>query len=112
MHPTEESRRIRQRVTALGRDPPPQYEPVGRRDHSRIGVQPLPTHRARGRVSRESANGRTVPNRRLRVRLGELLALGLVNEDRSVTTKGYDYLADYTKSVESFLRRYGLSGKK
>ncbi len=53
-----------------------------------------------------------MPNRRLRVRLGELLALGLVNEDRSVTTKGYDYLADYTKSVESFLRRYGLSGKK
>jgi len=53
-----------------------------------------------------------VPNGRVRDRLDELAARGLVDADRFLTDKGYQYLADYKRFVEPFLRKYGLGGKE
>jgi hypothetical protein len=52
-----------------------------------------------------------MPNNRLKDRLSELLLLGLVNPDLSITPIGYGYCDDYTRYVDFFLRKYGLSRK-
>jgi hypothetical protein len=49
-----------------------------------------------------------VSNNRLRERLAELVALGLVDGTLTITRRGYDYLIDYQKHVEPFLSKYGL----
>ena len=54
----------------------------------------------------------SVPNLRLKDHLGELLELGLLDADRSVTKMGYDYCVDYRRSVDPFLRKYGLRRNK
>jgi hypothetical protein len=52
-----------------------------------------------------------VPNNRLKDRMRELLALGFVDSERSVTKRGYNYCIDYRKEVEPFLLRYRLDRK-
>lgn len=52
-----------------------------------------------------------LPNNRLKDRMNELLALGLVDADRSVTERGYNFCMDYRKHVEPFLLRYRLDRK-
>ena len=47
-----------------------------------------------------------VPNNRLKIRMRELVTLGLVNADRSITKRGYNYCIDYKKEVAPFLLRY------
>lgn len=50
-----------------------------------------------------------VPNNRIRDRLAELVALGLLTSDFSVTRAGYGFCADYLNQIDRFLRKYGLS---
>ncbi|HEX9341286.1 MAG TPA: hypothetical protein VF992_08985 [Thermoplasmata archaeon] len=53
-----------------------------------------------------------VPNDRIKHRLTELAARGLLDAHGSLTEKGYEYLADYTKHVEPFLRKYRLDANE
>lgn len=52
-----------------------------------------------------------VPNGRLKARLAQLGAMGLIDTRLELTKRGYEYCADYKKQVEPFLRKYGLRGK-
>jgi len=49
-----------------------------------------------------------VPNNRLKDRIHELFLLGLVDAERSVTKRGYDFCIDYKKTVAPFLQMYRL----
>ena len=51
-----------------------------------------------------------VPNNRLKDRLAELLALGFVDVNGSVTKRGYKYLIEFRNDVEPFLRKFHLGG--
>lgn len=66
-----------------------------------------------GKTITLSAIGRRamLPNNRLRDRLAELRALGLVDANLSVTRAGSDYCIDYSEIVDRFLRKYGLRRK-
>jgi hypothetical protein len=53
-----------------------------------------------------------VPNNRLKNRLVELRALGLVDEKFSVTRVGYSFCNDYLTHIDQVLRKYGLYGER
>ena len=64
-------------------------------------------HRAGERTTLSNIGHRArVPNNRLKIRMRELVTLGLVNADRSITKRGYNYCIDYKKEVATFLLRY------
>jgi DNA-binding Lrp family transcriptional regulator len=52
-----------------------------------------------------------LPNNRLKDRMSELIGLGLIDVDFSVTNRGYEFLIDFKKQMEPFLRKYEMGGR-
>ncbi len=52
-----------------------------------------------------------LPNKRLKERVTELLAMGLLDSGWAVSQKGYQFCDDYKRNVDPFLRKYGLNDR-
>ena len=77
------------------------YYDILRATHSLVKAGKMPTMYSVGRIA-------GLPYGRLKVRLGELRDLGLVDSRAGVTNRGYEFCEDYVKKISPVFQKYRI----